>query len=56
MKRSMTSGVLRCPADYRGCADIELVHTSFFDMEMYYYLVELCSNSESPLPCSLCTC
>ncbi|KAI1364339.1 fungal-specific transcription factor domain-containing protein [Xylaria arbuscula] len=43
-KRSMTSGVLRGPADYRTCTDIELVHTSFFDMEMYYYLVELRSN------------
>ncbi|KAI1279704.1 fungal-specific transcription factor domain-containing protein [Xylaria sp. FL0933] len=43
-KRAMTCRVSRCAADSRNYADIELVHTSFFDMEMYYYLVELRSN------------
>ncbi|KAI3338381.1 fungal-specific transcription factor domain-containing protein [Ustulina deusta] len=43
-KRFMTSRVSASPADGRTCADMELVRTSFFDMEMYYYLVELRSN------------
>ncbi|KAI0970743.1 fungal-specific transcription factor domain-containing protein [Xylaria arbuscula] len=47
-KRSMICPVSsRCPADSRTGADIELVHTSFFDMEMYYYLVELRSDRAS---------
>ncbi|KAI1311765.1 fungal-specific transcription factor domain-containing protein [Xylaria venustula] len=46
-KRSVTCQVSGCPGDGRAGADIELVHTSFFDMEMYYYLVELRSNRAS---------
>lgn len=52
-KRFMTSRVSASPADGRTCADMELVRTSFFDMEMYYYLVELRSNSKSLLLCPL---
>ncbi|KAI1422128.1 fungal-specific transcription factor domain-containing protein [Xylaria sp. FL1777] len=43
-RRFKTSRVSESPADSRTYADIELVHTSFFDVEMHHYLVELRSN------------
>ncbi|KAF2971404.1 hypothetical protein GQX73_g2135 [Xylaria multiplex] len=52
-KRSITSGVPESLGSSRACADIELVHTSFFDMEMYYYLVELRAGNEGIQPDNL---
>ncbi|GAP83624.1 putative N-terminal fungal transcription regulatory domain-containing protein [Rosellinia necatrix] len=43
-RRSMTGGVSASPADCHNGREIELVHTFYFDIEMYYYLVELRSS------------
>ncbi|KAI0407918.1 fungal-specific transcription factor domain-containing protein [Xylaria palmicola] len=49
-KRFMTGGGAVFPAKSCKCTDIELVPTSCFDMEMYYYLVALRSSGRSLSP------
>jgi hypothetical protein len=46
-KRSIVGQVPEALANSYEGTGIELVHASYFDIEMYYYLVELHSNGKS---------